>query len=212
MADSDATRTNHEQVDTPQDTARIAGAIMCPKDKQVPLVDQVLNHDLHTMHCPECAGYWLPGEAYRLWQQRQPIDQQNVMPKVLDVPFESSTTDTQAALCPECQHYLSRAKLGQKHSFYLERCSNCGGLWCDRGEWEVLQQMGIQASLSYVFSGEWKTRLKALEYAERERQATIDKLGDDIAERLFELAELLERHPNGDFGVAYLMRRFDQSS
>jgi hypothetical protein len=27
---------------------------------------------------------------------------------------------------------------------------------------------------------------------------------------LFELAELLEQHPNGDFGVAYLMRRVDQ--
>ncbi|MEO0491332.1 MAG: hypothetical protein AAFZ49_17540, partial [Cyanobacteria bacterium J06659_2] len=66
--------------------------------------------------------------------------------------------------------------------------------------------------LSYIFSGEWKTRIKALEYAERERQATTDKLGEDISQRLFELAEMLEKHPNGDFGVAYLMRRFDQTS
>ncbi|MEB3210385.1 MAG: zf-TFIIB domain-containing protein [Leptolyngbyaceae bacterium] len=187
-------------------------SLRCPKHKHATLMERVLNGGLPAMTCPECEGDWLPGETYRAWQQRQPEAQQNVLPTQLNVPFEPAATDTQASLCPECQHYLSRAKLGQKHSFYLERCSNCEGIWCDRGEWDVLQRMGLQASLSYVFSGEWKTRLKALEYAERERQATIDKLGEDIAYRLFELADLLERHPNGDFGVAYLMRRFDQSS
>jgi len=192
--------------------ASAESSIICPKDKRGTLVECVLDGELRAMQCSHCGGNWLRGAVYRLWQQNQPQEQQNVLPTRLDVPFEPPITDAQASLCPECQHYLSRVKLGQKHSFYLERCSNCGGIWCDRGEWEVLQQMGLQASLSYIFSGEWKTRIKALEYAERERQATTDKLGEDISQRLFELAEMLEKHPNGDFGVAYLMRRFDQTS
>lgn len=56
----------------------------------------------------------------------------------------------------------------------------------------------------------WQTRVKALELAAREQQALTDKLGPDIAEKIFNLARLLENHLNGDFGVAYLMRRFDQ--
>ncbi|MEM7773041.1 MAG: zf-TFIIB domain-containing protein [Cyanobacteria bacterium P01_E01_bin.6] len=183
----------------------------CPKNKSITLTDIVLNGDLPALHCPDCDGHWLPGENYRKWQQNQSPAEQNVMPTVLNVPFDVSAEDAQAALCPECQHYLSRVKLGQQHSFYVERCSNCDGVWCDRGEWDVLQTMGLQASLGYIFSGDWKNRIKALEYAERERQATIDKLGKDIAHLVFELAEMLEHHPNGDFGVAYLMRRFDKS-
>jgi len=185
-------------------------AIACPKDKQVSLVETVLNHGLSVLRCPNCEGHWLPGEAYQTWQQQQPEAIQNAAPTLMNVPFEPSPTDTQAALCPECNHYLSRAKVGQRYSFYVERCSNCGGIWCDRGEWEVLKKMGLHGSIQQVFSADWKNRIKQLEYSNRERQATIEKLGEDIAARVFELAELLEKHPNGDFGVAYLMRRFDQ--
>jgi Zn-finger nucleic acid-binding protein len=183
----------------------------CPKDKNTALVDHVLDGGLAAFHCPACGGNWLSGDRYKAWQQQQPQELQNAAPMLMDVPFESSPTDTQAALCPECTHYLSRMKIGQKHSFYVERCSNCGGIWCDRGEWEVLQKMGLHGSIEQIFSADWKIRIKELEYADRERQATIEKLGEDIAERVFELAELLEHHPNGDFGVAYLMRRFDKS-
>ena len=183
----------------------------CPKDKQVALTDVILNDGLSALCCPQCEGYWLQGAQYKAWQQKQPQDLQNATPKLIDVPFDSSPSDTRAALCPECHHYLSRTKVGQQNSFYVERCSNCEGIWCDRGEWEVLEKMGLHAAIEQMFSPDWKMRIKELESVHRERQATIAKLGEDIATRVFELAELLESHPNGDFGVAYLMRRFDQS-
>jgi hypothetical protein len=44
----------------------------------------------------------------------------------------------------------------------------------------------------------------------QERRATIDKLGAELAAQIFELADVLKQHPNGDFGVAYLMRRCDK--
>jgi hypothetical protein len=72
----------------------------------------------------------------------------------------------------------------------------------------VLQQLGLDSRVDYIFSNEWQAQVRELEHGARERRATIDKLGPDLAERVFELAELLENHPNGDFGVAYLMRRF----
>jgi Zn-finger nucleic acid-binding protein len=132
------------------------------------------------------------------------------MPKTLDVDYVQSPFDTKAALCPECNCYLARARVGLKTPFYVERCPNCGGIWCDRGEWDVLEKLGLHTAIEQLFSSEWQARVKEREYAARERQATIDKLGADLAEKVFELAELLEGHPNGDFGVAYLMRRFDK--
>ena len=41
--------------------------------------------------------------------------------------------------------------------------------------------------------------------------AIAEKLGDDLADKVFEIATLLKQHPSGDFGVAYLMRRLEKS-
>ena len=82
-------------------------------------------------------------------------------------------------------------------------------MWCDDGEWQVLDKLGLSAYLPVLFTDEWHHHVRLAEAEFRERTATAEKLGPEIAEKLFELAKLLEDHPNGDFGVAYLMRRFD---
>jgi hypothetical protein len=38
----------------------------------------------------------------------------------------------------------------------------------------------------------------------------IEKLGPEMAHRIFELGEMLIGHPHGDFAVAYLMRKFNK--
>lgn len=186
--------------------------VQCPKDKNVILESQTIAGDLSVMCCPDCKGTWIPAEQYESWQAKQaPIDTsaEALLPKILEVEFKQPPQDTRAALCPDCSRYLSRAKVSLKNPFYVERCMACGGIWCDRGEWDVLEALGLHTSIEKLFSNTWQERVKELTYSHRERQATIDKLGDDLAAKVFELAELLEKHPNGDFGVAYLMRRFD---
>ncbi|WP_309230119.1 zf-TFIIB domain-containing protein [Oscillatoria sp. FACHB-1407] len=184
--------------------------VQCPKEKQVELTGGTLAEGLVVNHCPDCEGMWISAEDYKSWQSHQGSGDEIVLPTTLDVAYTPASFDSRGALCPECNCYLARAKVSLKTPFYVERCVNCGGIWCDRGEWEVLQFMGIHTAIDQLFSSEWQTRVKELESAERERRATIEKLGEDLAYRVFELAELLENHPNGDFGVAYLMRRFDQ--
>ncbi|WP_225889303.1 hypothetical protein [Halomicronema hongdechloris] len=84
------------------------------------------------------------------------------------------------------------------------------GIWCDRGEWDVLQRLGLDTHIEDIFSGDWQAQMRALEQADRERQALREKMGPELAAQIFELADRLEQHPNGDFGVAYLMRRFEE--
>lgn len=186
--------------------------MQCPKDKKVTLVDSILGSDLPVQCCPDCKGTWIPAEQYEGWQARQSPASQGVevFPDTLDVEFVQSPFDSKAALCPECNRYLSRAKVSLKTPFYVERCLACGGIWCDHGEWDVLEKLGLHTAIQQLFSSEWQAKAREREYNLLERQATIDKLGPDLAARLFELAEVLQNHPNGDFGVAYLMRRFDK--
>jgi hypothetical protein len=71
----------------------------------------------------------------------------------------------------------------------------------------MLEHLGLHATIEQLFTDEWQTRSREQQHAEKERQATMDKLGHKLAEQVFELADLLRAHPNGDFGVAYLMRQ-----
>ncbi|MBE9138095.1 zf-TFIIB domain-containing protein [Nodosilinea sp. LEGE 07088] len=187
----------------------------CPKEGDIDLQDSQLEPGLVTNACPSCGGAWIPPEHYVTWQRSQvdpdaPI-RVSVLPLTLDTAFKPAALDNRAALCPDCRSYLVRGRINLRAgSFYVERCPNCGGIWCDAGEWEVLHQLELHTHIDYIFGADWQAQVRELEHSERERLATIDKLGPEIAQRIFELADLLEQHPNGDFGVAYLMRRVDQ--
>ncbi|HEY9648052.1 MAG TPA: zf-TFIIB domain-containing protein [Chroococcidiopsis sp.] len=183
--------------------------MQCPKDRTVELVGGTLAGDLPVQCCADCGGNWIPPENYHDWRARHDLQGLDTMPKTLDdLNYVQSPLDSKGGLCPDCGCFLSRSKVGSRNPFYVERCPKCGGIWCDRGEWDVLEKLGLTGVIDQLFMNEWQVRLREREWALRERQATIDKLGEDLAQLVFDLAEQLEKHPNGDFGVAYLMRRF----
>ncbi|MCS6815593.1 MAG: zf-TFIIB domain-containing protein [Cyanobacteria bacterium] len=184
--------------------------MQCPKEPNSTLVDGILAGDLAVQCCPSCQGVWIPPEHYKAWQATQPAVAPDAMPKALSVDHTPSSLDSRGALCPDCRRYLSRARVNLQSPFYVERCPSCGGIWCDQGEWEALTAMGLQTIIDRLFTAEWQAKARQLELEAQERQAMIDKLGADLATKVFELGKLLREHPNGDFGVAYLMRRFEQ--
>lgn len=185
--------------------------MQCPKERKITLNDGRLAESLEVKECPECQGAWIPPENYQAWQAERdrPKTVADLIPKTLDVEFAPSPHDAKAAFCPECGCYLARVKVGMKNPFYVERCLSCGGIWCDRGEWAALETMGLNIAIEQLFSNEWQVLSREREHLAIEKQATIDRLGEDLAHRVFALAEELEKHSHGDFGVAYLMRRFE---
>lgn len=192
--------------------------MQCPKDKQVELIDDRLPEGPSAKCCPQCQGAWIPADAYQAWQAARgvtPVSEDTVevvvLPSTAELTFQPPEHDGRAALCPECQNYLARGRINLSDGmFFVERCPNCQGYWCDSGEWPVLQQLQLHIHLEAIFSDLWQAQVKDLEAAHREREATIEKLGPEIADKVFHLADVLEQHPNGDFGVAYLMRRFEK--
>ncbi len=184
----------------------------CPKCK-LTLSDSFLNETLPNKHCNQCQGDWIPGNEYEIWNSGK----NNIIPtepeqlsKYFNMEFVPSEFDKKGSLCPECKRYLSRAKVSIKNDFYVEKCINCGGIWCDEGEWNILTKLGLTKVIDNIFSSDWQAKVLKSQHFDKEKEATINKLGTELAEKVFKLAELLEKHPNGDFGVAYLMRRFDK--
>ncbi|MEO1402901.1 MAG: zf-TFIIB domain-containing protein [Cyanobacteria bacterium J06635_1] len=191
-----------------------ADAVRCPKDFDVILETGQLTEDLSAECCPMCQGAWIESEDYQKWQRSQVDLSENLddlpLPSTLEIDYRPSPLDGRAGLCPNCGHYLVRGRINLRSTaFFVERCPVCKGMWCDRGEWAILEQLKLDSLIPLIFTDDWQTHIRAKEGEYREKQATIDKLGHEIAEKIFELANLLEKHPNGDFGVAYLMRRFE---
>ncbi len=167
---------------------------------------------LLTKHCQECAGEWIPGHNYQTWRSQHPGSAPNpdVLAKNYHLSYNPGSLDAKAAPCPECERLMARAKISLRQPFYLEHCLTCGGIWCDRGEWEILERLNFHTNIPQLFSGSWQASARASHMNELERQAVIDKVGVEMAQRVFDLSDILAKHPNGDFAAAYLMRRFER--
>ncbi|MEA5470929.1 zf-TFIIB domain-containing protein [Spirulina sp. 06S082] len=184
-------------------------SVECPKCRNAVLLDSQLPGEIPVKRCSECKGMWLSNKPYREWRHQQP--QKSATPDLLqaktDLGFTPSPVDSRAGLCPECSRYLSRAKVKYKQPFFLERCPECEGFWCDEGEWELLSTLGLNSSLEQFFDRQWQMQMREQEYVATERQTLIDKLGEEFASEIFSLSDRLLKHPNGDYGLAYLMRK-----
>ena len=182
----------------------------CPKCKHSPLLDSTLSGNLAVNSCQDCQGSWIRANDYENWHQQSVSGEAELFSQIHHLDYVPSPLDNKAALCPDCQRILSRAKVSLKTSFYIERCSSCNGIWCDGGEWEVLEKLGWHTHIEQLFTASWQARMREYQHAEQERQAIVDKVGYEIAAQVFELAAILEKHPNGDFAAAYLMRRCEK--
>lgn len=186
--------------------------MQCPKCRDIDLNDFVLTDNLTSYRCEKCEGDWLSGDRYQTWQAAQdkpPIVNTNLALQEIVTP---AATDNKAALCPECRRYLSRVKIPVDQPFYLERCPECNGFWCDRQEWDILQKLSIHTSLEYVFTSEWQSKIREQQLNVSERQALIQKLGQELATEVFQLGDKLASHKNGDFAVAYLARQVTENT
>lgn len=183
----------------------------CPKCKHPNLDGGTLAGSMSVQWCPNCYGIWIPGREYEAWQTSQRqwlLKSDKRKPGSIPIEFTPSPYDSKASLCPEDGHYLSRAKVPfSRVPFYIERCMLCGGIWCDNGEWDILENLGFHMEIDQMFSPNWQAKARLQELAERERIVLIEKLGSDVAGYVMELAEVLADHPHADCAATYILRK-----
>ncbi|WP_017305880.1 zf-TFIIB domain-containing protein [Spirulina subsalsa] len=183
-------------------------SVECPKCRK-PILQEKQLGDISALCCDQCQGRWLPGDSYKQWQVQHPpkTATPDVLLQGVDSNFQPSTLDSRAGLCPECSRYLSRAAVKTQPPFFVERCPHCEGIWCDAGEWELLTRLGLSSSIEQFFDRQWQMQVREQESLQTERQTLMDKLGPELAQIIFDLADHLMSHPNGDYALAYLMRK-----
>jgi Zn-finger nucleic acid-binding protein len=166
----------------------------CPKCKTSDLQKNDFNSPLT---CPDCKGIWISDK-----------DAANVPESVLvESPSPSpdnASMDNKTGVCPAGHGIMLRAKVDTDNPFYLERCSKCGGIWFDAGEWQRLAQSHLKDNLPDFWTQSWQHK----QQKEKDRQhfLALNKrlLGESVFNSIMDLADSLKDHPEKTHALALL--------
>lgn len=149
---------------------------------------------LSARRCNSCGGQFVAGQTYLMWVEQQKSNLPEKLPEhATELPVKDSR---KAKLCPECGHYMTRAKVGHGVSFELERCAACGGIWFDANEWENLRDRNLHDDVHYIFSSAWQAKVLRERQELMHEELMIAKLGKADWAEIQRIKAWLDRHPH----------------
>lgn len=177
-----------------------------PSQPEVELVKSELDIGLTSWRCPSTGGHWVPAPCYWQWHSQLPPQLKQIQEKPIEKihpPDIEHQIERSAMLCPESNCLLVRYKVGGL-GIFIDRSPISGGIWLDAGEWSLLKENNIHASLHQIFTSSYQKRV----LKEEAREALLHKfytdVGEDVAEELTNLAEWLKEHPKRRRIIAWL--------
>lgn len=174
----------------------------CPVCRSVILQPGELVSGLSSQRCHECQGNWLNSYELWDWMERQPKTGEaaahppDFLPQTEEKPG--------ARLCPECGRFLSKFRVGIGSGFALDRCGNCGGVWLDGKEWEVLQQHGLHTQFGRFFTAEWQRYITQAEKRKHLEKLYQERIGAEDFAELKRIKEWVRKHPKAADMLRYL--------
>lgn len=144
------------------------------------------------LECNKCRGRWLGSYHYWKWRDKQGKSLPE-LPKAerADLPV----ADSQAAkLCPECGHILIRYPVGYEIDFQLDRCGNCGGVWFDKNEWEVLESRNLHDDVHKIFSAVWQAAVRKETHEKTMQEFYREKFGAADYQKIQEIKSWINNH------------------
>ena len=186
--------------------------MQCPVCKKHMMNPVDLAPDLSGLGCSECAGVWIAGAEYDKWRARQPCE----LPEP-PMTAQGAVADTQKTaqvavtdirktkICPQCGHLMLPYRVGHGLSFSIDYCGACGGVWCDRNEWDAIKARNLHNSLHDIVSTKWQTAVRRSDVQEAVEQNYKRLLGAAY-DKAFDLRAWLREQPQPQRSVilAYL--------
>ena len=108
-----------------------------------------------------------------------------------------------APLIPLCRHLLLPYRVGHGLSFSIDYCGACGGVWCDRHEWDAIKAKKLHGKLHDIVSDHWQSAVRRADVQDAIEQNYKRLLGVEYGKAL-ELREWLRNQPQKSLILAYL--------
>ncbi|GAA0858739.1 zf-TFIIB domain-containing protein [Aliiglaciecola litoralis] len=162
----------------------------CPKCDHGNLIPSYLELFFCAHTCNQCGGNWILIEDYVNWKEQHPEYE------FVDVEVNDDIDDSKRAmLCPMSGLIMRKLKIAKETSHRLDYSAPVGGVWMDKGEWELLKQAGLAGSINTILTEHWQHMIR-----EQRTEETFDmlyraKFGEADYDKVKELRAWLIAHP-----------------
>lgn len=173
----------------------------CTVCRQGQLVPSFLDALFRCHTCDHCGGNWILIEDYVAWLERNP-----------DYPFAETTVEPAAAseasralICPVTGMLMSKFHIRSNNSHKLDYSTHVGGVWLDRGEWELLKAEGLAGCLNVLVTEPWQQKVRADQARTTFANLYRTRLGEADYAKAQEIRAWLQNHPRKAELRAYLL-------
>ena len=175
--------------------------MQCTQCKQGQLIPSFLD-DLFRAHtCNHCGGNWIMIEDFVSWKER---NQAYEFELVSDVSEDTSDTK-KALLCPVTGGIMRKFKIAASTDHRVDYSAQVGGIWLDKGEWELLKAEGVAGALNNVVTQQWQKKIREENTASHFAEIYAAKFGETTYKEVKALREWLNAQPNKADLRAYLL-------
>lgn len=139
--------------------------------------------------CDNCGGDWILIEDYVSWKEANPEHQFDA------VEVAEIDDSAKAILCPKSGTIMRKLRISKDSSHKLDYSAAVGGVWLDKGEWQLLKKAGLAGSLNAILTEQWQKKIK-----EQKAESTFDalylaKFGQQDYTKIKDLREWFSEHP-----------------
>lgn len=171
----------------------------CTSCKSGQLLPSFIEGQFRAHTCSNCGGNWILVEDYVSWKERNP-----------QFSFKAGSTceaeDTKTAmLCPVSGLIMRKLRLSSNTVHRIDYSASVGGVWLDKGEWELLKEEGLAGSLNSVLTAHWQRNVRLDSTKDNFSEIYKDKFGQDSYDKVKELRGWLAEQSNKADLRAYLL-------
>lgn len=158
-------------------------------------IDQLFR--AHT--CENCGGNWILIEDYVSWKENNPQYQFE------EAEVAELTDSSKALICPMSGSIMRKLRISKDTSHKLDYSVAVGGVWLDKGEWQLLKKSGLAGSLNAILTEHWQNKIKEQKAEETFDALYMSKFGVEDYEKIKDIREWFEAHPNKSDLRAFLL-------
>lgn len=175
----------------------------CTRCKKGELVPSYIEGQFRAHTCSNCSGNWILIEDYVTWKEHNPqftFDKNTICDA--DEAIEESKS---AVICPVTGGIMRKMRLSNTTDQRIDYSTRVGGVWLDKGEWELLKSKGLAGSLNAVLTSYWQKNIRINSTKDNFTEIYKDKFGEADYNNIKTLREWLNSQPNKADLRAYLL-------
>jgi Zn-finger nucleic acid-binding protein len=171
----------------------------CCGCKEGQLQGSFIDQQFRAHTCNQCGGNWILIEDYVQWKECNPHH------NFATVTVEDMDDSSKALFCPVSGVIMRKLRISKDSSHRIDYSVPVGGVWLDKGEWELLKSAGLAGSLNAILTEQWQTKIKEQKAEQTFEQLYLAKFGEQDYARIKELRAWLNNHPRKADLRSYLL-------